>query len=187
LVLFFKKEHLSSYVSAGVMDRHVLTCACYRLTEEDSVAALKLDGQPSRALLVVYAIAGFGLFALCLVGSITVKPVAGLALLGGIVGEALGRHVIAPAGRRRGFRRNTLLHNEFTIKVSDGDIRIFSIATDVVLTSGRVVKWSEGKDHILIYVGRRVYFTIPKRVAAAGFDLEILRAKLRDYTRRQSR
>ena len=44
--------------------------------------------------------------------------VAGLALVGGIVGEAVARHLIAPALRRRSYRRNELLHNEFTISTA---------------------------------------------------------------------
>jgi hypothetical protein len=168
-------------IDGNTVDPPIMAATGYRLTEDDSVQAVKLDGRPSRALLTIYATTGMALFALCLVGSLRIKLVAGLALLGGIIGEAVARHVIMPALRRRSYRRNELLHNEFTIQVRDADIRIFTIKTDITLTAENITKWKEGRDHILIYVAPRVYFTIPKRLANRTFDLDTLRTRLRQY------
>jgi hypothetical protein len=173
--------------NASASDRVVITSWDYSLTEDDSVQALKLDGIPSRVLLATYALAGVSLFTLVLAGPLAIKIIAGCTLLGGMIGEAFARHVIAPMRRRRDYRRNELLHNEFTIEISDMDIRIFSRRTDATLTADRVVRWREGSDHILIYVTRRIYFTIPKRAAGTMPDLDALRARLRQYTRAVAR
>ncbi len=170
--------------NSSATGRVVITSWTYSLTEDDSVQALKLDGRPSRVLLAAYAVAGAGLLTLVLEGPIKLKIVAVCTLVGGIAGEALGRHVIAPVLRRRSYRRNALLHNEFTIEISDRDIRIFSLQTDATLTPDRVVRWREGQHHILIYVARRIYFTIPKRSAPTTPDLAALRARLQQYTGR---
>ncbi len=163
-------------------ERVVITSWKYSLTEDDSVQAVKLDGRPSRVLLATYALAGAGLLTLVLEGPIKIKIVAVCTLFGGMAGEALARHIITPTLRRRSYRRNALLHNEFTIEISDRDIRIFSLQTDATLTPDRVVRWSEGHDHILIYVARKTYFTIPKQSAITAPNLDALRARLLQYT-----
>ena len=162
-------------------DPPVKSSGRFRLTEDDSVQAVKLDARPSVALLIIYGAPCLVLLWLCIVGSLSVKIVAGFGLLGGIIGEAVTRHIIVPARRRQSFRRNELLHNEFTIEISGQNIRIFSSKTDFTLTAANLVKWKEGKDHILIYAAPRTYFTIPKRVADGTFSLDALRAALRHH------
>ena len=168
-------------VEEGPTDQPVTSSGRFRLTEDDSVQAVKLDARPSVGLLIAYGIPALALLWLCIVGSVMMKIVAGFALLGGIIGEAVTRHLIVPARRRKSFRRNELLHNEFTIEISGQNIRIFSSKTDFTLTAANLVKWKEGKDHILIYAAPRTYFTIPKRVADGTFSLDALRAALRHH------
>jgi|ERR1051326_1594803 hypothetical protein len=166
----------------SITEPPIISSGCYHLTEDDSVQAGKLDVRPSRALLIIYGIASSALVALCIAGPLKMKVIVGFTLIGGIVGETITRNVIIPARRRLSYRRNELLHNEFTIEINDRDMRIFSIKTKITLTSENVVKWKEGKDHILIYIAPRMYFTLPKRLATTTFDLDILRARLRKYT-----
>ncbi len=168
-----------SAMHAPATGRVIESAGSYRLSESDSVQAVKLDSRPSRALLAIYAAIGLGLLLLCLTGPLKIRLIAGCALLGGMIGEAFARHIVTPARRRRLYRRNDLLHNEFTIEISRTDIRIFSARTDVSLTADRIVRWKEGRAHILIYVARRTYFTIPKRFAVRPADLDVLRARLR--------
>ena len=168
-------------MSVSDSDRLVITFGSYRITKVDFVQAAKIHQRPSRAFLIIYAMGGFSLLVLVLVGPLETRVIAGLSLLGGVLGETLTRHAITPARQRRSYQRKETLHDELNIEVSDRDIRIFSVKFDFKLTADSVVGWKESKDYILIYVTGRLYVPIPKRLAESSFSLEVLRQRLRQY------
>ena len=119
-------------MSATGLGRVLLTSGSYRLTEKDSVQAAKVYGRPSRALKIIDAILASGLLLLFVLGPTTGRGIVALgALLGGIAGVIVAQNVIAPALKRRAYRRNTLLHNDYTVEVSDQEIRIFTASAIV--------------------------------------------------------
>lgn len=137
-------------MSATDWERFLLTSGRYRITEDDSVQAAKVYGRPSRTLKVIYAILACGLLLLFLMGPTTSRGIVALgALLGGAVGVVFMQTVMAPALKGRSYRRNSLLHNEYTVEISDQDIRILTVSTDAKLTANRVTRWKKVRDIFL--------------------------------------
>jgi hypothetical protein len=155
-----------------------MTTAKYFISERDY-----LDSQNLYAKLTSKARTGFILALMLFLGAIffassQMRSTLIYGLMVGVVVAAVIRFVVAPIQGRRQYDKYKAIKEEFEIELVEDGLKLSSANGNTIARWDQTVKWRENEEFILIYPMSRVYYTVPKRVVAQGFDIELLRQKL---------
>lgn len=154
--------------------------ASYRVSEYDYVNAIKLYGKLTVSGTIVLATTVCVLITMAVFG----PPVAqGAAISGFIVGTSIfviGRTIISPMVGRRQYRKYKAIQQEFTIELLDDGIRLFTADSNAKIKWIDLQKWRHDDSYVLIFPMPRLYYVVPKSLAADGFDIPLLITQLTD-------
>ena len=154
------------------------TSATYRITEADYVRAMQLHARMGRWQLAALAVLLLALAAGAVLGPAPLRP----AFVGGLAGAAIvvagGRWGVLPWLARRHYRRYRMIHEPFTVQLRDDGVRFASPQGDGLLLWTHILKWRSGPHDLLLYPMPRLFHIVPRAVAARGFDLDALTARL---------
>ncbi len=150
----------------------------YNISEADYVASVKLAATLTRKQ--IYWLAGGGALLLLagLFGPDQWKIMSNSGLVCGIVGYLVVLHLFLPLQAKRHYRSYKSIHIPLFITLSDVGFTIRTDHGQNELKWGKLLKWRESSNHILVYFAPKMFYMIPKRLAAAGFDLEQFRKEL---------
>jgi YcxB-like protein len=152
--------------------------ATYRISEDDYVNAVALFGK-----ITLSSAIGLSALALLLIGLDVFGPpfMRGVGI-GGVIGggviSVLGRYVLSPWIARRHYKSYKAIQEEITVEIFDDCIRLSTADSDSKIKWAKVHKWRHNDDYILIFPMPRIYYVVPKSLAAIGFDIPLLIAKL---------
>lgn len=161
--------------------------ARYRITEQDYANAMRLHARPGRTAWALQIAVGLGL-GLALFFFITregsVAAFLALAFGGVAVGTAMFLTVsrgLVPGIARRQYRRYPAMQDDFTFELLDDGVRFASPHGRGILPWRQMLKWRENEAYVLIYRSPTLFHVVPKSIAAQGFDLAALSARLHEH------
>ncbi len=151
--------------------------ASYRISEDDYVNATKLFSKLSPRALLVYVVVTATLIPIAIFGPRLLQAGAIGGLVGGGVVSIIMRFVVLPIWARRHYRKYKAIQEEFTFELLDEGIQITSPNANGLVKWDHILKWRHNNDYLLIYPMPRIYYLLPKRISANGFDVdELVRA-----------
>lgn len=151
--------------------------ASYRITENDYRAAARLHARPTATRRLVQA----AIFAVLVAGSLLSPDVLRPVFIGGAVGGfavVLVARLLSPWFLRRQYNSYKALQESVSVELLDSGLGFASLHGSGQLPWAHIFKWREDAHYLLIYQARRLYHIVPKSLAAAGLDIEALRAEL---------
>lgn len=155
--------------------------ATYLISEQDYVDAIKLFAKLTPRLVIIYSASILVLAALAIFGSPVLSGGAIGGGIGGLTAALIGRYVVSPILARRHYRKYKAIQEEFSVEVVDDGVRFTSLNGDGKITWDKVYKWRENEKFVLIYPMPRIFYMVPKSVAAQGFDLQALTDGLQQH------
>lgn len=151
--------------------------ASYRISEDDYVNAMKLFAKLSPRALLIYVTVALVLVLFAVFGSRLLQAGAIGGLVGGGVVSLIMRLVVSPILARRHYRKYKAIQDEFTFELLDEGIQITSPNANGLVKWDHILKWRQNSDYLLMYPMPRIYYLLPKRISATGFDVdELVRA-----------
>jgi hypothetical protein len=155
----------------------------YTISEDDYVKAQLLAARRGRRRWFTIGGGMVAGFALAMYGPPAMRD---LSLM--LVSLAIGFAVVIVITRvgipyyvRRHYRQYKLLHAPFTLHLRDSGLHFVSPETSLVLDWDKIVKWQENDDFVLVYSAPRLFYIIPKRIQAEGFDVAQLTGQLTSH------
>jgi hypothetical protein len=152
--------------------------AKYRVSEDDYVNATALFGKITLSSAIGLSALALLLLGLELFGPPFMQGVGIGGIIGGAIVAVLGRYVLSPWIARRHYRNYKAIQEEFTIEILDDCVHFSTADSDSKIKWANILKWRHNDAYILIYPMPRIYYVVPKSLAASGFDIPLLIAKL---------
>lgn len=150
----------------------------YRISEDDYVSAMRLFGKLTSRKIAVLSTLVLFLMTLAVFGS----PEAQGAGIGGVAGGLLvlviTRYIISPIMGRGHYRKYKAMHEEFSVELLEDGVRFVTKNSEWKISWDSILKWRQNDAYILIFPMPRIYYILPKSVAADGFDIPSLLDKL---------
>ena len=144
----------------------------YAITEKEYVNANKLFTKPSKNILAIYLVVDIALISIALtVDSRIVRFAAIGAVVGGIIGHVLVRHLYAPFRAKRQFRSYQAAQETVHLNLATEALNFKSAIGEATIEWERITKWRENAELILIYQTPEVYHIIPKRIGSIASNL----------------
>jgi YcxB-like protein len=152
--------------------------AKYRVSEDDYVNAMALFGKITWAITATLLGLALLLLGLAVWGPPSIRGISISGMIGGCVFLVLGRYIFSPWIARRHYRNYKAIQEEFTIEILDDCVHISTADSGGKIKWANIHKWRHNDDYILIFPMPRIYYVVPKSLAASGFDIHLLLAKL---------
>lgn len=155
--------------------------ATYTISERDYIAAGRLFRRLTRKALMIHLIIAAALLLLAIFAPSAALRGAGVGgLIGGVTVWIL-MHLLAPWFARRHYRTYKAIQQPITITLQEDGIRLTAHDYDTLLRWSHLLKWRENAQFILIYPIPRLFYLVPTHIAAQGFDLDALKAALKQH------
>ncbi|MFP6584592.1 MAG: YcxB family protein [Candidatus Hydrogenedentota bacterium] len=148
----------------------------YLVTEEDTVAALRLHWKPTRVIQSFQIFIGVWVVILAFVGPTNTIKILALSCIGFYI---LTRKFLGPYIQRRTYRKYKLLQEPVSLSFDADGVKFVAQSYNTAITWKHLVRWKDNDRFILLYVSPRQYYVIPKRIGDDGFDVEGLIETLR--------
>jgi hypothetical protein len=153
----------------------------FHYTPDDFVAAQRLHGLPTRGVVlrwVALAVAGFVL-AFEMTESWS-EAAQGFGIVFGVVAGAFVVYylLVTPLLARRQLARYPLAQLEQTMSLGKDGVTIKTPRGATELQWRDLQAWRANEKVVLLYPAPRLFYVVPKRIAADGFPIEDLRAAL---------
>lgn len=147
--------------------------AHFKITEKDYISAIQLSTQQERLIVHLIIIALFSLAHFFIVDVFYATPLLA-AILFLIVGGILCHYVFFPFFWKRQYRKYKMIQEEITLRLENETITITSQDGQAQIDLSKMLKWKENSDYVLLYLMPRLFYIIPKRIEASGFDIHVL-------------
>lgn len=141
----------------------------YTVTEEDTVAALRLHWKPSRVIRSFQIFIAMWVVILAFVGPTNTIKILALSC---ITVYILTRKLLGPYIQRRTYRKYKLLQEPVYLSFDADGVKLSAESYNTSITWDHLVRWKDDDRLILLYVSPRQYYVIPKRIGDLGFDVD---------------
>jgi YcxB-like protein len=155
--------------------------AKYRVSEDDYVNASALFGKITWTSTVTLLGLALLLLGSAVWGPPSMRGIGISGIIGGCVFLVLGRYILSPWIARRHYRNYKAMQEEFTIEFLHDGVRLSTADSVGHVKWTSILKWRHNDAYILIYPMPRIYYIVPKSLAADGFDIALLTAKLTEH------
>ena len=150
----------------------------FTISEADFVAAQRLFNRPTRRSWLIRGAWLAVLLAIALFAPRETASIAWFAIGGTIVGLVVARKLVLPIVSRRQFRGYKGIRAETTIVLEDSGVRYTTADANVLLRWNKLCKWRQDTGYVLLYHSPRLFNIVPRSLAAHGFDMAALTARL---------
>jgi len=152
--------------------------ANYTVTEDDTVAALRLHWKPSSRIRSFQLFIAVFVVILAFVGPTNMIKILSLICIAVYI---LTRRILGPYIQRRTYRGYKLLQEPVSLYYDVNGVKFSSESYNKSLDWNQVVRWKDDERLILIYVSPRQYYVIPKWIRNECFNVEEFLETLRKY------
>ena len=148
----------------------------YTIAESEYVKANKLFTKPTKGILVFYALVVILLIIAAFVSdSFIVRLSAIGGIVGGFLGQAVVRHVYAPWKTRKQYRSYKAAQEPVVVNLDAKSLHFKSKLGESTIEWGRINKWREDPNFLLIYQAPEIYHILPRRI---GIEIDKIREAL---------
>ena len=147
--------------------------ARFKITEKDYVSAIQLSTRQGRLIIYLIIIALFSLAHFFIVDVFYATPLLA-AILFLIACGILCHYVFFPFFWKRQYRKYKMIQDDITLRLENETITITSQDGQTQINLSKMFKWKENSDYVLLYLMPRLFYIIPKRIEASGFDIHEL-------------
>ena len=156
--------------------------ATYHITEDDYAAALILGTRVTlrsfSRLGVLICIVVLGAFLIGEEATAFVYGASGTVTIFLVLYFLVLRRFTIPASLRKHYRQYRLMQDPVSVELTDSGIVQTSEQFTTKLPWDYILGWRENDAYFLLAIAPRLYHIMPKRIAAEGFDFNLLRSRL---------
>jgi membrane-anchored glycerophosphoryl diester phosphodiesterase (GDPDase) len=150
----------------------------FEISEQDYVNAVKLSAQMSRRQAYMLLFAWIILLAMAVFISTGVLLGVLFGPIGGAVVAWLWLHVVVAYIARRHYRKYKLMQGKLAAALHEDGVQLKTDDSDAILHWDKLLKWRQNNQFVLLYQMPALFFIIPKRLEAEGFDVPLLLQRL---------
>lgn len=148
----------------------------YRITEQDYIRAQRLFARATPRGWAAFAVMAAGAALLAVAGG-DLRPAGIGGLIGIAVVLAISR-MLLPWNARRQYRKYKAIQEPLGIELREDGVRFASSQGEGTVVWDHILKWRQDARYVLLYPMPRMFHIVPRSIAAQGFDIDGLIARL---------
>lgn len=150
----------------------------YRISENDYVKASELFAKLTRKQVILLSSILLIALAFIFFGTGAIRAAAIGGTVSGVAVMVVIKYLINPYLMRQHYKKYKAMHDEFEIEILNDGLNFISSGGAGKVVWNSIYAWRHDERFILIYPMPRLFYVVPKSLAANGFDVDLVVQKL---------